>query len=468
MSQVLADCAIISVLLLVGYALRKHVKLFQKIYIPASLLGGFVGLLVGPQVLGDAFPSFHLAIGKTIAGLPGLLICIVMALTFLGTKSAKSKSSWPAVFNSAVTYQVQILVGLIVAYVCMQYYDLPLGFGLTGIYGFFSGHGTAAATGSVFVEMGWKDGLGVATTIATTGLLSGIIMGMVYVNIGIRKGWARKVDKPQDMPEEVRIGFIEPGKRKPIGLGVSYPDVLDPLALQAAICLIAYGGGIVLRNLLILVWKPLDAIPLFATCMLSGVFLNKIMLVSGTHKYTDRATIQRISGFVLEILVCAAVATTPIEVFTTYLAPIMILTVALMASNFVTCLLMGYTMFPKDWFEGGVGCYGTYSGVLATGLMLVRALDPNFETEGSTIASTGAASSYSYMVFYIAFGPALSYQLSPSVFIGGTAVIMVALLIISRKFFWQNDRKFSDLFTGKAAAVSKAANAQANTEEAAA
>lgn len=466
MLQVLTDCAIISVLLLVGYALRKHVKLFQKIYIPASLLGGFVGLLIGPQVLGASLPSFHLEIGKSIAGLPGLLICIVMALTFLGTKKSKRKSSWPAVFNSAVTYQAQILVGLIVAYLCMRYYDLPLGFGLTGIYGFFSGHGTAAATGSVFVELGWKDGLGVATTIATTGLLSGIIMGMIYVNIGIRKGWARKVDKPQNLPEEVRIGYIEPDKRKPIGLGVSYPDALDPLALQAAICLIAFGGGIVLRNLLILAWKPLQAIPLFATCMISGLFLNKLMQISGTHKYADRATIQRISGLVLEILVCAAVATTPIEVFTTYLAPIVVLTVALMATNFVTCLLMGYTMFPKDWFEGGIGCYGTYSGVLATGLMLVRALDPNFETEGSTIASTGAASSYSYMLLYIAFGPALSYQLSPSVFIGGTAVILVALLFVSRKFFWQDDRRFRDLFTGKAAGISRTANVQANAEDA--
>lgn len=465
MQQVLKDCATISVLLLFGYAMRKHVRLFQKIYIPAALIGGFAGLIVGQQVLGR-FTSFHLEIGKGIEGLPGVLISLVMALTFLGTKSAKSKSSLPSVFSAAITYQAQILVGLVVAYFCMQYWDLPMGFGLTGIYGFFSGHGTAAATGAVFKELGWADGPGVAITIATTGLLSGIIVGMVYVNIGIRKGWARMVDKPQDMPIEARIGYVEPGKRKPIGLGVSYSDVLDPLALQAAICLIAYGGGIVLRNALIFVWNPLKAIPLFATCMLSGVILNKLMQVTGTHKYSDRATIQRISGFSLEILVCAAVATTPISVFTTYLVPIIVLTVALMAVNFVICILMAYMMFPKDWFEGGIGCYGTFSGVLATGLMLIRSMDPNFETEGSSIASTAAATSYSYMVFYIAFGPMLSFELSPAVQIGVTAALTLILFVVIRKWFWIKDRKMSDMLTGRAAEITKAAH-EASMAEAA-
>lgn len=466
MAQVLQDCAIVSVLLLIGYALRKHVKVFQKMYIPASLLGGFVGLLLGPQVLG-AFSSVHLPIDKNISSLPGVLISVVMALTFLGTKSSKSKSSLPSVFNAAITYQAQIFIGLIVAVIVMQFFDMPLGFGLTGIYGFFAGHGTAAATGSAFVDLGWADGLGVATTIATTGLLSGIIMGMVYVNIGIRKGWARKVDKPQDMPDDVKKGYIEPGKRKPIGYGVSYPDVLDPLALQAAICLIAYGGGILMRKGLILLWEPLKEIPVFATCMLSGVILNSLMKVTKTHKYTDRATIQRISGFLLEILVCSAIATTPIKVFTTYLVPIMALTLALMATNFVTTILLGYKMYPKDWFEGSLGCYGTFSGVLATGLMLVRAMDPNFETEGASIASTAAASSYAYMVFYIALGPLMSYQLEPWMFIGGTAILLIALFAVIRIFFWQKDRKCSDLFNGKATAVTQAANAKANAEDAA-
>lgn len=56
MKAILTDLALLSVLLLVGITLRKKVKLFQELYVPASLLAGFVGLLLGPQILGKISP----------------------------------------------------------------------------------------------------------------------------------------------------------------------------------------------------------------------------------------------------------------------------------------------------------------------------------------------------------------------------------------------------------------------------
>lgn len=45
--------SIIGGLLLLGTFLRAKVKLFQKLFLPASVIGGFIGLLLGPMVLGD-------------------------------------------------------------------------------------------------------------------------------------------------------------------------------------------------------------------------------------------------------------------------------------------------------------------------------------------------------------------------------------------------------------------------------
>lgn len=50
---VLYDLGYLSFLLLLGVFLRKKVKFLQNIYIPASLLGGFCGLILGPQILGS-------------------------------------------------------------------------------------------------------------------------------------------------------------------------------------------------------------------------------------------------------------------------------------------------------------------------------------------------------------------------------------------------------------------------------
>ena len=56
MKQILVDLSVLSSLLLVGIFLRKKVKFLQNLYIPASLIAGFIGLLIGPQILGRISP----------------------------------------------------------------------------------------------------------------------------------------------------------------------------------------------------------------------------------------------------------------------------------------------------------------------------------------------------------------------------------------------------------------------------
>ena len=48
-ARVLYDLGILSIVLLLGVFLRKKVRFLQNLYIPASLLGGFCGLMLGPQ-----------------------------------------------------------------------------------------------------------------------------------------------------------------------------------------------------------------------------------------------------------------------------------------------------------------------------------------------------------------------------------------------------------------------------------
>ncbi len=66
------------------------------------------------------------------------------------------------------------------------------------------GHGTANAAGAALVEAGWPDGLAVANTMATAGLISGIVVGMIIIGIGVRRGYAQKVSKPQDVPVDIK------------------------------------------------------------------------------------------------------------------------------------------------------------------------------------------------------------------------------------------------------------------------
>ena len=87
MKVVLTDLAVLSVLMMIGVTLRKKCGFLQRLYLPASLLAGIVGLILGPQVLGH-YAGWSLPIGKTIAQWPGQLTSIVLGLAFVGTESS--------------------------------------------------------------------------------------------------------------------------------------------------------------------------------------------------------------------------------------------------------------------------------------------------------------------------------------------------------------------------------------------
>lgn len=146
---VLYDLGYLSILLLLGIFLRKKIKFLQNIYTPASLLGGFCGLLLGPQILGT-FSPVYFPITESIGKWAGVLVNIVLGVSFFGTTQNKKfgKTALSAATVGGIVHQVQVVVGLLITTLLMFFYkDLPFAFGLTPVYGFHGGHGTANAAG---------------------------------------------------------------------------------------------------------------------------------------------------------------------------------------------------------------------------------------------------------------------------------------------------------------------------------
>lgn len=450
-ATVLYDMGILSILLLLGIFLRKNVRFFQNIYIPASLLGGFCGLLLGPQVLGH-FLSVSLPIGGTISKWPGVLVNIVLGVSFFGATQNKKfgRTALSAVTVGGIAHQTQVVGGLVVAMIMMAFYtDLPLAFGLTPVFGFHGGHGTANAAGAALEAAGWADGVSVANTMATAGLLSGIIIGMVVINIGVRRGYAKLVSKPQDVPQSIKEGIVPVEERTSIGLGVTYNDALDPLALQLAFVGIILLMAKLLAKGLVAVHPILSNVPDFACAMISGAVLSFVMKKIGLAHYIDRATINRISGVALDFLVCSAIATLSVKVFALYFVPMICTIVVVMVLNLVTNFYFSWKMFDDDWFERALASYGLESGVLATGLMLLRVVDPKFETTGRESAAASAALCYPWSLPYVMLMPALAFSLSSWAILGISAGLLVVFLVVARVFFWHPERKFSDILSGK-------------------
>ena len=89
LTDLLKSLSLLGLFLIIGFILRAKVKVFQKTFIPASVLGGTLLLILGPQVL-NVLPTPS-SWFDYYAIIPGILIVPVVTATPLGLKLDKSK-----------------------------------------------------------------------------------------------------------------------------------------------------------------------------------------------------------------------------------------------------------------------------------------------------------------------------------------------------------------------------------------
>lgn len=119
-----------SIFLILGYVIREKIVLFQKLFIPSSVIGGILMLIAGPQVLGI------IEIPKTISQYPGVLIIIILAALVLGIKidNNKIKSYFDYSTVLLITYGALLFFGVGIEIVLgFVWNDLPPGWGLLGV-----------------------------------------------------------------------------------------------------------------------------------------------------------------------------------------------------------------------------------------------------------------------------------------------------------------------------------------------
>ena len=80
--------SIIGLLLFVATLLRLKIRILKKLFIPASLLAGIIGMLLGPYFL-KVIPATMMS---SFGALPGQMITVVFACMLLGIKSTKESA----------------------------------------------------------------------------------------------------------------------------------------------------------------------------------------------------------------------------------------------------------------------------------------------------------------------------------------------------------------------------------------
>ncbi|WP_349687739.1 sodium/glutamate symporter [Acidaminococcus sp. DS4831] len=433
-ASIFNDMVLLGIFLLLGFIIREFCKPIQKLFIPASVVGGVIALIIGPQVL-------HLVdVPKSFASMSGVLINLVMTAIVFGVTIDKSKIRNYVDFTMyiATTYGIQMTVGMILSIVfCNIWTELPKGWGIMGLFGFWGGHGTVGAAGAVFQELGVKDNLGLGMILATIGVVCGIVVGMILVNYGVRKGYANYIEKEESALGLSFFGGILPidkqvaiGKEKVSSVGI------NNVALQLAFLLSCLFIGNYLMKFIKIGIPTLAKMPNIINGMVGGMIVWPIMKKFKIEGYVDSKTIKNLSGLALEFIILSAVATTNLNLVTKFALPIIIYTLIMIGLMVLCALFLAKKYFKNDWYEKSLIAFGENTGNLSTGLALVRCVDP--ESKSSAYDACGIGTTLWAPVYGVmpAIAPMIIMQ-SENIMIGLGVIILVSSLLITRIFFWQ-------------------------------
>ena len=428
--NVIFDLSVLSLFLLAGVAVRGIVKPLQKLFIPASFIGGALLLALGPQ-------GFNLmALPKSTGQYSGTLVDIVLTCLVWGvTINGKKVASYLDYCCVGIGQKgMQLAVGTALgAALCAFWPTLPKEWGTMAVFSFVGGHGTAAAVGGIYAKMGIENAAGLGVVLSTIGLIAAICGGLIIINIGARMGWTKYVSAEQVAKRVAESGGsveLPEDKREPIGYSRVSNDGINNLLFQLAMVLaVLWFGGRIFKLLGAYVHPFFGTLPSILNGIFGAIIIWPIMKALHLDGLVDRRTVSNISGLCLDIVVLSAVGTMKLSLVTEYFVPIMILSVAMIGLT----LLMDIWYLRKcarvDWFEKAMLLYGMGTGTAATGIALVRAMDPDSQSTAVEAQAVHNGSSELLSSYWPAAVPLLAVKSLWSV-IGLGAIYAIAALVI--------------------------------------
>ncbi len=415
--------------LLLGTFLRAKIRFFQKTFMPASVIAGFTLLITGPQILGV---TGKLGIPDTwydyYSMLPGVLIIPIVAGVPLGlhlhrgdtnVEKGFMKNVIPLFFISLGSAMLQFAVGFAVHMIFGKSYEFYDQFGIELGVGFVGGHGTAGTLGSTLNDMNlpcWETSQGVASTMATVGIMGGILIGILLINLAARKGQTVMLDRPAAIPQALKRGFeTDVSKQKTIGRETTFSTSIDALAFHTSLILAACGCAYLCHKGAALVGIPvLKDISVWAYALICMGVIWWIMCRLHLENLVDESVKSHITGNLTEFAVVGAIASLPVKAVATYIIPIIVMSLLGFAATTIWLYLLCRKCLKGYWFEQMIATFGMTSGVFITGALLLRICDP--ELKSPVLASYSVAYTAMSICYFAALNLFITLPIGGGIF----------------------------------------------------
>ena len=384
----IVQIGILLVAIMVGNVLRKTIPFVRKSLLPSAVIGGLI-------IFAFKFiPAVNKFIDtKFMEGLAYHCLALGFISIALKTDSNRSDGTGIVIKTGAIvvsTYLVQGVVGLVVTILLSLVMSnvLPAS-GILLALGFGQGPGQALNFGSVYEGYGFAGGKSFGLTIATVGFLVACIGGVIYLNILKRK--KRLLDAESGEFTETVEEAIAPND-------IPLTESIDKFTVQVAFVLgtylltflVMFGLTAVIdtgilgkfgeNTLKPLIWGFNFLFgTLFALLVKQMMFLLRRKNVV-KKDYINNFLLNRVSGFVFDIMILAGISAIEISTVKELLLPLFIVCALGTAATFAYLNFVCKRIYPTYRYQAMVSLFGMLTGTASTGIILLREIDPKFST----------------------------------------------------------------------------------------
>ncbi|HOO18555.1 MAG TPA: sodium:glutamate symporter [Paludibacteraceae bacterium] len=412
------DIGIVSILLLIGKLMRVKIKLIQKLFIPPSILAGFMGLILGTG-------GFNLIpLSQNCSTYAGILIALIfgaLPLTFQKNKENKLNIGSLWAYSQGGMFFQWAFGGLLGLLVLNQIWELDPAFGITLPAGFCGGHGTAAAIGQTFKKFGHNEIMSLAMTSATIGILSAIVLGLIIIKWANQKGYTSFLPTYKDLPQELRTGLLPIEKREKIGESTCSSISIDSLTFNVIIVVAIALGGYGMSKIITSILSGFE-LPVFSCAFIVGILIKLIFDKTSVSNYVCPQTIKHISGTFTDFLIAFGIASIKISIVVKYIIPLVILLTTGLIVTFIYVFIIPGKWLKEFWFEKAIFTWGWLTGTMANGIALLRVVDPKMQSY--------CLDSYAIAYLFIAPVEISLITFAPIIFVNGYGLIFSIICLV--------------------------------------
>lgn len=388
---IVLQLGIILTAIIICNIIRRKIKFIRNSLLPTSVLAGLMIFII------NFIPAVNNYINRDLMEML-TYHCLGLGFIALALKTnqiKKDHNKLVIVDTGLITvngYLIQGIVGLTLSLV-LSFTIFPSLFHAAGLLlpmGFGQGTGQALNFGKIYEGLGFENGATFGLSIAAIGFLIACIIGVIYLNVLKRKG-RLKVQEERIANNGLSTDDIYAEDEAPLN------EAVDKLTIQFAVVFLVYlityfvifGLSYLserfLGNFGTNTLKPLFWGFNFLFGSLFAFIIKKILVALKNkkimkHTYVNNYMLNRLSGFFFDIMIVAGIAAIDWNNLSGLLWPLLIICAFGAFATFVYVRFICHKVYPEYEHEAFFSMFGMLTGTASTGMILLREIDPNFET----------------------------------------------------------------------------------------